>query len=136
MAYSMTGGLIDFYDAASAGNSTYTVNGGGTIHFQLRSRGGTSIVTVNSGFATFDSHTHAEAATLIMNPGSLKFAGFVDGGTARVELLGYTSSMDLSGHALLPPRMTIGSIEGSGLITLGSTALTVGSNNLSTTFPG
>jgi len=54
------------------------------------------------------------------------------GGTARCELFG-NGTVDLSPH--LAPGITTGSVEGDGLIFLGARNLTLGSNNLSTTFP-
>ena len=56
-----------------------------------------------------------------------------DGGTPRVEVFG-NGFLDFSFHPI--PSVTIGSIEGSGLVFLGGDNLTVGSNNLSTTFSG
>jgi autotransporter-associated beta strand protein len=61
---------------------------------------------------------------------------FVDaskGATAHVEVFG-NGSLDISGHAA--PGLTVGSIEGNGRIFLGSRKLTVGSNNLNTSFSG
>ncbi len=55
------------------------------------------------------------------------------GGTARVEVFG-NGNLDISQHDL--PGVTTGSIEGSGLVFLGGVNLTVGTNNLSTTFSG
>ena len=62
-------------------------------------------------------------------------ATFEDDSTAdraRVILLG-SGELDISGHNA--PGVTIGSIEGSGVVFLGAVNLTVG-NNLSTTFSG
>ena len=55
------------------------------------------------------------------------------GGAAHVQVY-ENGSLDISGHN--PPGITLGSIEGSGLVMLGGNVLTVGSNNLSTTFSG
>ena len=55
------------------------------------------------------------------------------GGTARVEVFG-NGNLDVSVHNA--PGVTIGSIEGSGTLFLGANNLTVGSNNLDTTFSG
>lgn len=62
------------------------------------------------------------------------------GGRARIEVFG-NSSLDISDH--FAPGITTGSIEGNGNVLLGgvgsisgATNLTVGSNNLSTTFSG
>jgi autotransporter-associated beta strand protein len=55
------------------------------------------------------------------------------GGTARIEIFG-NGTLDISSH--FAPGVTVGSIEGSGVVSLGSNKLTVGGNNLSTTFSG
>ena len=43
-------------------------------------------------------------------------------------------NLDISGHNA--PGVTVGSIEGSGVVFLGVNNLTVGSNSLNTTFSG
>jgi len=65
--------------------------------------------------------------------GLIFFSGDSTGDTARVEVFG-TGVLFISGHNA--PGTTVGSIEGDGLVALGSNNLTVGSNNLSTTFAG
>src|SRR5204863_4154696 len=79
-------------------------------------------------------------ATLVANAGTHGGAGGVIyfsqnslGGTARCELFG-NGSLDLSQH--LSPGITIGSLEGDGLVFLGALNLTVGSNDLTTIFSG
>ena len=64
--------------------------------------------------------------------GSVSFENDSTADRARVILLGL-GALDISGHNA--PGVTIGSIEGSGLVFLGAVNLTVG-NNLSTTFSG
>ena len=62
----------------------------------------------------------------------IDFSDNAKGGTARVELFGnglLSIVQQLHG-------VTIGSLEGDGMVSLGSSPLTVGSNNLSTTFSG
>ena len=55
------------------------------------------------------------------------------GGTARLAVFD-DGAIDLSSHD--PGTVTVGSLEGDGLIFLGANTLAVGSNNLSTTFSG
>jgi autotransporter-associated beta strand protein len=96
----------------------------------------------------------ASAFTITANPGRLDILGagirnnsgitqnFVAGlirligssvaDMARVEL--FDGRLDISFHHA--PGVTIGSLEGTGDVFLGSRNLTVGSNNLSTTFSG
>ena len=65
--------------------------------------------------------------------GGIYFSDESTGGTARVILNG-NGLLDVSGLSV--PSVTIGSVEGTGLIYLGASNLTVGSNNRSTTFSG
>ena len=64
--------------------------------------------------------------------GAILFRGASTGGTARVKVFdnGY---LDISGHQ---SAVTIGSIEGSGNVFLGANRLTVGTNNINTSFSG
>ena len=61
------------------------------------------------------------------------FSSASTGGTARVEVFD-NGNLDISRHDA--PSLTTGSIEGSGAVFLGANNLTVGTNNLSTTFSG
>jgi autotransporter-associated beta strand protein len=80
-------------------------------------------------------------ATLIANGGSnggeggsFSFYYNADGGRARVELFG-NGYLDLSGF-YQRPRLSIGSLEGDGIVYLGTKILSAGGNSLSTTFSG
>jgi hypothetical protein len=77
---------------------------------------------------TFHHIASANAATLIANggagPGSgatILFVSQSDGGTARVEVFG-NGSLDISRDPT--PDITIGSLEGNGLVFLGANKLT------------
>ena len=79
-------------------------------------------------------------STLIANGGTgggsggqITFSESSDGGMARVEVSG-NGTLDISGHNLT--GITIGSLEGDGLVSLGANPLTIGSSDLSTTFSG
>ena len=147
-------GRITFHKA-DAGSATITNTGGsafgadgGEVNFNKSSDAGTSTI-INNGGAVFGGHgarctfhhfAGANAATLIANggagPGSgatILFVSESDGGTARVEVFG-NGSLDISRDPT--PDITIGSLEGNGLVFLGANKLTVGSNNLSTSFAG
>lgn len=65
--------------------------------------------------------------------GSLVMRGRSDGGTARLTLSG-NAVLDFSRHDL--PPVKVGSIEGEGWVVLGAIPVSVGTNNLSTTFSG
>jgi uncharacterized protein with beta-barrel porin domain len=121
------GGETIFRNSSSASSATITNNGG-------------AIVNERSGETIFFDSSSAGSATLIANGGTgletggaIFFADTSTGGTSRVEVFedGY---LDISNHAA--PGVTIGSLEGSGDVFLGARNLTVGSNNLSTTFSG
>ncbi len=125
-----SGGEIDFGDTATADNGTFT-NHGATVS------------GAGGGETTFSDSSTAGNATLIANRGSgggvggsILFLGKSHGGLARVEVFG-NGNLDLSTLTLSnSPSVTIGSIEGDGLVFLGDRNLTVGSNNLSTNFSG
>jgi autotransporter-associated beta strand protein len=121
------GGFTEFSDSSTAGNGSFT-NNGGTVS---GARGGQTI---------FQQTSIADSATLIANGGTgggqggqILFEDASTGGTSRVEVFG-NGSLDISSHNA--PGVAVGSIEGSGNAFLGGNNLTVGSNNLSTTFSG
>ena len=136
-------------------NYAATVSGGfgGTTVFQSDSTGGNATINNNGatvsgaggGVTDFFNNSTAGSATLIANGGvgggqggAIFFEDHSTGGTSRVEVFG-NGFVDLSLH--VPPSqkfpgVPIGSIEGDGNVFLGANNLTVGSNNLSTTFSG
>ena len=118
-------GMTDFFDTSSAATGTFTNNGSNALFG-------------DGGLTDFFDSATAASATLVAKRGSnaggtILFAGDSTGGTARVELLG-NGSLDISSHNL--PGVTVGSIEGSGVVHLGANNLAVGTNNLSTMFSG
>jgi hypothetical protein len=146
---------IDFSDSATAGTATFT-NNGGTVSgaagaytaFAGTSSGnsgtftnnGATVSGANSGVTIFSESSTADYATLIGNagtggghPGAIFFHDNSTGGTPRVEVFG-NGELEISAHN--PPGVTVGSIEGSGLVFLGANNLAVGTNNLSTNFSG
>jgi autotransporter-associated beta strand protein len=153
-----SGGFIQFgedsSDAPTAGNGIFTnlgspssTVGGGLVVLHFGTAGDATFIndgaTASGGIAgetLFQDTGDAGNATLIANGGSgggdggsIQFATASTGGTARVEVFG-NGTLDISGHNA--PGVTTGSIEGSGLVFLGGVNLTVGANNLSTTFSG
>ena len=148
-------GFLEFANGATAGNSTiFTADGGGTdgsygglIDFLGTSSAdngvfvlnGSSTPTASGAFMFFSENSTAANGTLIANAGTnggfgtqIFFQDSSKGGTARVKVFG-DSALDVSFHN--PPGITIGSIEGDGNVYLAN-MLTVGSNNLSTSFSG
>ena len=152
-------GSIAFLGNATAGNGSFTLNGGaicgsqggGVIQFDETSTAANGVFTINGGansgelggliiFLTGqpDASPSAGNAILVANGGmdgapggAIQFSGYATGGTSRVELFG-NGSLDSSSSYL---SLIIGSLEGTGEVFLGQN-LTVGSNNLSTTFSG
>jgi hypothetical protein len=115
--------LTIFNDASTAGHATITNQAGDFF----------------AGETIFTSSSTADGAILIANGGAngggggaILFNGASTGGTARVQVFdnGY---LDISGHQ---SGVTIGSIEGSGNVSLGANGLTVGTNNINTSFSG
>ncbi len=110
------GGILGFFDNSSAGNAILSAqsspgnNVGGRIQFLQQSKGGDARVEVFGG--------------RFRQPGNNIFSN------------GYLDIAPASGPGGSRGSVAVGSIEGDGLVFLGSNALTVGGNNLSTSFSG
>jgi autotransporter-associated beta strand protein len=142
-----------YFHKADAGSATITNNGGATFGadgalIRFAKSSATSSTIINNGGAVFGGKgarlifntSVADSATLIANggagPGSGATILFMDrssGDSARIEVFG-NGSLDVSRPD--PISDTVGSIEGNGLVFLGSSSLSVGNNNLNTTFAG
>ena len=136
--------FLSFEENASAANGTFIVDGG-LIWFGLLSTdtatAGNGLFIINSGGVTFVEGSSAGNATLIANPGSnggeggrISFEnGAQDGGEARMELFG-NGTLDIQ----FGPNefVSVGSIEGNGIIFLGKKKLITGTNDLNTFFSG
>jgi autotransporter-associated beta strand protein len=160
------GGRVAFSFASTGGNATFTVDGGmvsgangGSALFLKALRHGTTPPTAGDatfiinggavsgatgGLLLFTARSTAENATLIANGdasagegGTIVFDRRSTGGTARVEVFG-EGALDISARHVTSQisGVTVGSIEGTGVVFLGSRDLTVGTNNLSTVFSG
>jgi autotransporter-associated beta strand protein len=146
------GGGVGFHDSANAGIATI-INKGGVVPgtyfsatgFTGNSSAGNSVIIneggaypgLNGGETGFDGNATAGAATLIAtgaaSGGRIEFRDNSSGGTARVELSGNAFLNIRQHHA---PGVTIGSLNGTGVVYLGANTLSIGSNNLSTEFSG
>lgn len=115
--------LTVFNDRSTAGHAIITSHGGyfqGLTIFKDSSTAGSSILVGNGGLNEF------------VVGGAIIFDDASTGGIARVEVFDY-------GYLNLTRRqsgLTIGSIEGSGGVVLGANNLTVGTNNMNTSFSG
>jgi autotransporter-associated beta strand protein len=121
------GNSIVMSDSATGGTATFVVNGGAeagaegaAMSFFETASAGNAAITVNGGSGGAEG-------------GALFFNGQSDDGTSSVALLG-NGQMDLNGHSRR--LLTVGSLEGDGLVFFGARAFAVGSNNLNTTFSG
>jgi autotransporter-associated beta strand protein len=129
------GGLVEFDNSSTAAHSTIaiTVNGG-IINFAGSSTAANSTIITGEGATQFLNTSTAGNATLITRAfGSIGFFDNSTGGQARF-VTDEGGIFDIS--FLAAGGMTAGSIEGGGAYHLGSKALTVGLNNLSSLVSG
>ena len=135
-----TSGLASNYvyvssEVADAGNSTFTVNGAiDASHFP--------------GLVRIQYDANPGSATLVANPGLNGGAGgklswvTITRNRARVELFGSGNGDVTNGTfdatLITGPHndISVGSLEGTGLVELGTAALSIGTNDLDTTFAG
>ena len=154
------GGITFFNNSSTAASATIINNGdtmsgafGSRTVFSGSSGADSATITNNGGTASgatggqtiFGDAASADSATLIANGGingglggTILFADQSTGGTARIEVFG-NGNLDISFMSLRHNSergVTVGSIEGDGNIFLGKKNLTVGSNDLSTSFAG
>jgi len=123
--FSLTGGAgyTVFNETSTAGHATITNEG-------------TCCQESAGGATVFRGSSTADSAILVANGagggGGILFNDTSTGGSARVEVFdaGY---LDISRRQ---PGLIIGSIGGSGNVYLGANRLTVGTNNISTSFSG
>ena len=119
------GGYTQFVGPAMAANATIVCDGG-------------QVTGAYPGAVAFVGTASAGSATLIANGGvtdgaNILFEDTSDGGQSRVKLFGNGAlNLDFYDSAAL----TIGSLEGDGLVLLDVHSLTIGTNNLSTLFSG
>jgi autotransporter-associated beta strand protein len=147
------GGFADFRDNSGAGNATFIVeagtmagtSGGSVAFFDGQVSAGNATIIVNGGTIagadggelTFFAIQPSEP-TIICNGGlnggtgaKLMFFQDIPGNLAHVRLTG-DAFMDMS----ITGGVTLGSLEGHGIIDLGDFTLTVGGNNQDTLFSG
>jgi autotransporter-associated beta strand protein len=134
---------VSFLENSNAGNGNFTLNAptgtmtsGGSLIFSDTASAANGIFTVNErAELLFGLASTAGNATLIANgdASSFVFQDDSSGGTARVELFD-NATLIINFHDR--PGVTIGSLEGTGFVRLADRDLTVGSNDLSTTFSG
>jgi autotransporter-associated beta strand protein len=135
--------FLDFFNNSTAANSTITTFHGSRVLFLDNSTAGSAFIGVVDGTSLeFANTSTAGSASIGAASGLIFFDGSSRGGTAQIDLrllfpvLFSGSFLDISGHNA--PGVTIGSLAGDEFssVSLGANNLTVGSNNLSTTFSG
>ncbi len=150
-------GYIVFNSTAKAGSATFLLQAGEALGSSFRpalaflsnssaenatitAEGATTSGVTGQAAVFFGDATTADNATLVAlagsnggNGGQILFDRQASGGTARVQVFG-NGTMDVSGKATR--TLTIGSLEGDGILTLGRVILSLGTNNLSTLFSG
>jgi autotransporter-associated beta strand protein len=133
------GGDILFSNGATAGSANILNFSLGETEFSDSSTAGDATIDgYDTSFIEFFDTSTAGSAT-IQSLGEITFYDSSDGGTARIWIHEFfpvpeSGVLDISRHNA--PGVTIGSIEDDGYVLLGANNLTVGSNNLNTTFSG
>jgi Dockerin type I domain len=122
-----TGGMVWFQRTSNAATATFVANGGetsgaagGVVRFSQTASADNAVITANGG-------TNGGEGALV------RFANDSLGGTARLSI-NNNAGLDISYH--FSPGLSIGSLQGDGNVFLGSGLLTVGANNLNTSFAG
>jgi autotransporter-associated beta strand protein len=134
-SFSITNGTLAFSSpvASSAGDATIINNAGLTV-FAQAGTAGTAVITNNGATTEFEGASTAASSTITTNSAGVTFFTETStGGQARF-ITNSGGTFDIS--ELSSAGMTAGSIEGAGTYRLGSKALTVGLNNLSTEVTG
>jgi autotransporter-associated beta strand protein len=128
-----SGGLVSFDFGGTAGNGVFIINGGSTSGAAGGSVGflGSSFGNPTAGNATFIANSGTNGG----NGGQINFSSD-DDSDARFQLFG-NGTLTVSFHSSGNGEVTVGSVEGDGLIVLGfEQKLIIGRNDLSTTFSG
>jgi autotransporter-associated beta strand protein len=131
------GNFVTFHDSSTAGSATVLVGFDSELRFLGHSSAGNATImgSPDSGFIAFFGSATAGRANIQGNFSTIVFGELSKGGTAAIGLFDF-SNLDISGHDA--SGVTIGSLEGNETsnVFLGGNNLTVGSNDLSTTYSG
>ena len=148
-------GSVAFVNESTAGTASFIMLGGAANHgqggyvvFENKATAadgafatyGASVDGAVGGFILFEDTSSAGNATIVNNDSPVIGGGgltlFLDDSTgekARLKMIGQ-GKVNIIDHN--SPGVTVGSIEGNGFVSLGMNTLTVGTNDLSTTFSG
>jgi autotransporter-associated beta strand protein len=136
--------FLQFANNSTAANSTIETYFSSTVQFTDNSTAGSAFIGASDGsFLQFSGTSTAASASIFAHlNGFISFEGSSRGGTAQIDLSLFTGFDDLGSHLYISghnaPGVTIGSLSGEEgtFVDLGANNLTVGSNNLNTTFSG
>ena len=142
--FTVLGGEVSFFGTSSAADATFTLEGGG-VHFDAfdenKPTAANGLFMINNGSVTFSGGT-AGNATLIANSETNDGGGATinffedDESDARIQLFG-KATLTVFFHSSGNGEVTVGSVEGDGLIVLSTNQkLIIGNNDLSTIFSG
>jgi autotransporter-associated beta strand protein len=137
-------GRMVFSDGATAGSANILNYSPSSMEFSDSSTAGDATIhCYDTTFVSFDDNSSAGSAT-IGSVGQIAFNDSSDGSKARIFIhhvveAPVTGILNIGGHN--PPGVTIGSLEDAqdyerSTVYLGTNNLTVGGNNLNTTFFG
>ncbi|MBZ6078739.1 beta strand repeat-containing protein, partial [Microvirga puerhi] len=126
---------VTFRGSSSAGSATIQNSNGSVTSFQNTSSAASATITNLGNGATFFDGSSSAGSSVITNQatGRTYFSFNASGGNARI-INNAGGTLDISG--LTSAGTTLGSIEGAGTFALGTKALTVGFNGLTTTVSG
>jgi len=122
---------VFFYNNATAGFGNMVNNN--SVSFEDNSTAGNADITNNAGLV-FSNNSTAGSATIMTNIGYVFFQNSASGGSARFIFSG-SANLGIYAETTGTP-VTIGSLEGSGSVSLGANNLTTGLNNLNTSYSG
>lgn len=124
--------LLYFTNGSTAGNAVIANSSSGDLRFYDNTSAANATIT-NGQYLYFNDASTAGNAT-ITNNAMLYFYATATGGQARI-INNSGAFVDFSGSTA-GDNLGVGSIEGAGLVELGSNRVFLGSNNLSTTISG
>jgi autotransporter-associated beta strand protein len=127
------GSTLNFDDGAGAGSADFTIRDSAAI-FEGGATAASATLDLFNSTATFELFSTAGSSTIDLANGSTAyFDDGSDGGTSAITT-DAGSTIDISG--LTSGQMNLGSIAGSGMVSLGDNTLIVGGNDQSTSFTG
>jgi autotransporter-associated beta strand protein len=125
--------VLEFTEGSNAGQATITIVDGAEVDFKDSSKARQATIINGLGGKLFFTTSGAADQASIESDGSIFFQDQASGGTAGIKLHN-NGVLDISG--LTTTGTTVGSLEGSGNVSLGGKNLAVGGNNLSREFSG